>query len=642
MTVFIRALSEADKGSVLRAVASGVNRKFVVNLTVLAQVPGSTFAYWVSDKLRSLFVDLPKFEGERRYARAGLQTSDNRRFCRCWWELPASTGQADWPALVLGGGVQPYYYRLDLAVNWQCNGRELKVYAETTPGTAHWSRNIRNVELYGRSGFTWGRRTRRFQPSCVPTGTVFSVSRYQAFIDDDIRHDESLLAHVALLNASVVTALLRMSCERFEHPNFVVGIVSSLPVPELQPHDEALLAQLGRRGWSLQRSLDTVTEVSHAFVAPAVLQISGESFIERVAAWSERVAETEAELSRVQSGIDLLAFDLYGISAEDRQAITEGFGVSENGDDVADDDEDGDDGESAVELDPTGLAADLVSWAVGVAVGRFDVRLATGMREWPEDPEPFDPLPVCSPAMLTRDDGLPLDTPPAGYPVEVSPVLVDDPGHEWDLSTRVRAVFEVVFGDDADRWWADVGAVLDPRGGEVKNWLLKRFFDHHLKVHTKSRRKAPILWPLGTKTGSYRVWLYAHRVTQDSLFRVLTDVIEPKLRLEERRLADLMQEFAPSPSAAERRTIDTQEVFVSELRELRDEVAAVAPLWAPDLNDGVVIVLAPLWPIVRTSPRVVERVEVTLEETHRRWLRLGPVGDAHLARTRRPQMRRGS
>ena len=31
------------------------------------------------------------------------------------------------------------------------------------------------------------------------------------------------------------------------------------------------------------------------------------------------------------------------------------------------------------------------------------------------------------------------------------------------------------------------------------------------------------------------------------------------------------------------------------MRELRDELEAVTPLWAPDLNDGIVIVLAPLW-----------------------------------------------
>ena len=96
-----------------------------------------------------------------------------------------------------------------------------------------------------------------------------------------------------------------------------------------------------------------------------------------------------------------------------------------------------------------------------------------------------------------------------------SPVLVDDPGHELDLTARVRAVFDVVFGDRADVWWSDVGAALDSRNG-VEGWLRRGFFDYHLKTHSKSRRKAPILWPIGTRSGSYRVWLYAHQVTKDT------------------------------------------------------------------------------------------------------------------------------
>ena len=42
----------------------------------------------------------------------------------------------------------------------------------------------------------------------------------------------------------------------------------------------------------------------------------------------------------------------------------------------------------------------LLSWAVGVAFGRFDWRLATGERAAPPEPDPFDPLPAKSPGML--------------------------------------------------------------------------------------------------------------------------------------------------------------------------------------------------------------------------------------------------
>ena len=51
------------------------------------QVPGSPFAYWVSERIRRLFTELPPFEGEGRMVRVGLQTSDDFRFVRAWWEI---------------------------------------------------------------------------------------------------------------------------------------------------------------------------------------------------------------------------------------------------------------------------------------------------------------------------------------------------------------------------------------------------------------------------------------------------------------------------------------------------------------------------------------------------------------------------
>ena len=35
-------------------------------------------------------------------------------------------------------------------------------------------------------------------------------------------------------------------------------------------------------------------------------------------------------------------------------------------------------------------------------------------------------------------------------------------------------------------------------------------------------------------------------------------------------------------------------MFLDELRTFADEVRRVAPLWEPDLDDGIVLVMAPL------------------------------------------------
>jgi len=592
--VFLRLLESEDKQQALKLVASdqaGLSRgrwRFVRDPLFLRGLPGGLFAYWIADSLLSAFEKYPPIESHGIDVRSTNPLNNDFRFARLSWEVPWSDIGHRWAIWAKGGAQSTFYCDIPNLIAWNPMERTFRGFLGTP------SRPLErpaSSQYFLRPGITWPRRTSGLSMRVLPSGAVFADKGPALFENGD--RGAEILAVLAIccsrpFNAAVEVQLARTELAR----SFEVGIIQRTPVPDLDPDSSDLLAGLAHRGWSLRRSLDAVKEVSHAFVLPAVLRVEGGSFGDCVVGWAERVAGVEVELAGVQFEIDELCFELYGISEADRKAIIEGFGISD--DSGVDDDLDGDEG-SVVELDPVGLAAGLVSWCVGVVTGRFDVRLATGDRAWPSEPDPFDPLPVCSPAMLTCDDGLPLSESPVGYPVDLSPVLVVDAGHRLDVTARVRDVFDVVFGDQADVWWTEVGEVLDPRGGEIGSWLSKGFFEHHLKTYSKSRRKAPIVWPIGTRSGSYQVWLYAHRVTGDSLFRVLNDLIVPKLNAEESRLVRLRQEAGPNPSASERKAIDIQEKFVSEMVELRELVEGLAPLWAPDLNDGVVIVLAPLW-----------------------------------------------
>jgi hypothetical protein len=206
--------------------------------------------------------------------------------------------------------------------------------------------------------------------------------------------------------------------------------------------------------------------------------------------------------------------------------------------------------------------------------------------------------------MLVGEDGLPVASPPPGYPLEfpADGILVDEPGDARDLTAAMRAVFDTVFGVSADAFWDEAAALLDPRGHDLRTWLRSGFFEHHLKLHSKSRRQAPILSQLGTPSARYSVWLYAHRLTADSFFQLQSDVLAPKLAYEERQLANLVQSSGESPSAKDRREIEAQGAFVEELRLQLEEVKRVAPLWKPALDDGIVLVMAPLWRLVPNKP----------------------------------------
>jgi hypothetical protein len=306
-------------------------------------------------------------------------------------------------------------------------------------------------------------------------------------------------------------------------------------------------------------------------------------------------ASSYTKFASIISEIDEYTYRFYEVSTEDRQRIEQGFGIASESADAEPDDAD-DSEEEAAEVDAKPMVASLLSWALGVAFGRFDVRLATGERSAPLEPEPFDPLPVCSPGMLTGDDGLPLGQPPAGYPLAfpADGLLVDDPGHPQDLICAVRSVFEVVF-DDPDPSWKEASELLGIT--ELRSWFASEFFGPHIKRYSKSRRKAPIYWQFATPSASYSIWLYIHRATADSLFRVL-EMVSQKLRHEEGKHAALLQEMGPSPSPSQRRDLEQHDSFLSELSGLKAEVTRVAPLWRPDLDDGVLLNFAPLWRLV--------------------------------------------
>ncbi|MGE3912720.1 MAG: hypothetical protein AB7K36_25400, partial [Chloroflexota bacterium] len=146
--------------------------------------------------------------------------------------------------------------------------------------------------------------------------------------------------------------------------------------------------------------------------------------------------------------------------------------------------------------------------------------------------------------------------------------------------------------------WDEAAEILDPRGRDLRSWLARTFFAEHVRRYSRSRRKAPIYWQLATPSASYAVWLYIHRATSDTLYTVLNEYVGPKLQHEECTLTSLHQEVGPNPSASQRKQLAEQETFVEELRAFRQEVARVAPLWNPDLNDGVILNFAPLWRLV--------------------------------------------
>ena len=107
MATFMRLLANKDKHAALVKTCESYRRGddkvdyFNIDPSSFDQVPGRPFCYWVSESVRNCFRLFPNIENSNAIAHVGLQTSDDFRFIRLWWE-PKFAG-AGWVPHAKGG-----------------------------------------------------------------------------------------------------------------------------------------------------------------------------------------------------------------------------------------------------------------------------------------------------------------------------------------------------------------------------------------------------------------------------------------------------------------------------------------------------------------------------------------------------------
>ena len=229
-TTCYRLLQDKDKETALHCAVGGSNsglkaaNAFLVDSTALQRIPGSPFAYWVSDRIRRLFRDLPVFdnEGEGRATRCGLGTTDNFRFLRLNWEVPAAARGSDWLPYYDGGIYSPVYDVFPLVVWWQDNGTEIKEFVANKFGSA--SRNVRGEDRYMKPGFIFPRRTRGLCPKIMASGGIFSNAGQAGFVPK-----ADLLTAIGILTSEISTLLISLSQGRTgDAAQFEVGLIRAI------------------------------------------------------------------------------------------------------------------------------------------------------------------------------------------------------------------------------------------------------------------------------------------------------------------------------------------------------------------------------------------------------------------------------
>ena len=124
------------------------NSHFTTSNIEFKKIPGSPVAYWVSERMRSVFEE-GTLLGKLVDVRQGLATADNDQFLRRWHEVDhgkcaygcesrdaAAQSGKKWFPYNKGGEFRKWYGNQDYLVNWENDGRAIRAFGTENGGRA--------------------------------------------------------------------------------------------------------------------------------------------------------------------------------------------------------------------------------------------------------------------------------------------------------------------------------------------------------------------------------------------------------------------------------------------------------------------------------------------------------------------------
>ncbi|MTD57408.1 BREX-6 system adenine-specific DNA-methyltransferase PglX [Amycolatopsis pithecellobii] len=162
--------------------------------------------------------------------------------------------------------------------------------------------------------------------------------------------------------------------------------------------------------------------------------------------------------------------------------------------------------------------------------------------------------------------------------------------------------------------WAEYGPAIGTRRG-LRDWLALDFFKD---VHKGMYENRPIHWPLSSSGKTFVAWVNIHQMNEQTLRVLLADHLMPTLKRLEGELADVRAARdgadKKAATAAERQYVrmakarDELRAFIADVEQCADRGAPPTDdkcparerdaRYAPDLDDGVMINSAALWPLL--------------------------------------------
>ena len=232
-------------------------------------------------------------------------------------------------------------------------------------------------------------------------------------------------------------------------------------------------------------------------------------------------------------------------------------------------------------IDKNVMAQEIIQELVGIAFGRWDIRFAQHLKEIPAFGGVFDALPFMPTVSL---DNIPsdylVDTPADG-------ILSNQTDSRLNLAMKVRDVMHYIWADKSDDIEYELCQLIGCKSLQYYFESMSGFFDYHFKRYTKSRRKAPIYWPLSSEDGSLTYWIYYPKLSHNTLPSLII-----KLREENEKL---MSGINAAMASKEKNLENELRAKQYQVENMMVEINRIIDSgYEPNHDDGVPVTSCPL------------------------------------------------
>lgn len=542
------------------------------------KIPGSPIGYWVSEREYYL-ISNNKTIGEIAEPRAGLQTSDNIRFLRLWYEVSinktrfnlqrndALSSDFKWFPHNKGGADRKWYGNRDFIINFYNDGQELKYWLEHNPNdptTKSWSRNLRNYSFYFKEGITWGAVTSKtLTVRYSPVGSLFDTSGPMLF------SNQYLFYILGLMNSKVLIKLARIFSQGLSIGS---GHIANVPFVYMENIKIDTLVRMNisfsKQDWdSHETSWDFEDNPLLSYINKEIVEgETGKSYkIESLynlytTDWEERFMQLHAN----EEELNRQFIEIYGLQDELTPDVPlDEVTILQQGEIKV--------GDNHIEFQPDVVVKQFISYAVGCMMGRYRLD-KPGLHI--AHPNPTDDE-VCTYSYNGRNFTIDDDA--------IIPLMARDTVFTDNAGERFKEFLKVALGEDT--LTENLNFIEGALGKDIDTYFVKDFWKDHLSRY----QRRPIYWLFASKKGAFQCITYMHRMNPYTVEQIRNKYLLPHIEYLGTRIAE-MESRAATLSTKERKDMTKLQKDLEECREYHDRLHLIADKQIDfDLDDGVVV-----------------------------------------------------